>query len=222
MKKIMPLVLICSAFALAGCEWVSEHDLTPKATGFSTDPGTSLISSEESLPESSDPEESHETGLSSIEETSHETGLSSQEESHETGLSSEEIPSSHDTGLSSQGESHESGLSSLELAKITYTIVDCPSWWGSDGVALFANAWDYNDVADWYVVTLNNGVASFEVDVEMKGALLVRCYAGTTVPDWSITSGDVDGRIYNQTADINFNIGVYSYSCPAYMDYPHN
>lgn len=221
MKKILPLVLICSAFALAGCEWVSEHDTSPKATGFSTNPGTSIINSEESLPESSDIEESHQTGLSSTEEASNQTGLSSEEGpiSHDTDLSGQE--ESHATGLSTQEESHNSGLSSLEPAKITYTIVDCPSWWGSDGVALFASAWDYNDVAGWYAVTLNNGVASFEVDVEMKGALLVRCYEGTTVPNWSITTGDVDGRIYNQTEDINFSIGIYSYSCPDYMDYPH-
>ena len=51
-------------------------------------------------------------------------------------------------------------------------------------------------------------------------AFLVRCQAGTTEPNWSITAGSDVGRIYNQTNDINTEADTYSYVASSWVDYP--
>ena len=59
-------------------------------------------------------------------------------------------------------------------------------------------------------------------DKELQGFLLARCVAGTTQPDWNITSGDNPGRIYNQTNDISCSSGTYSYQCSDWKGYPNS
>ena len=77
-------------------------------------------------------------------------------------------------------------------------------WIWSDNAAVFAWA-GIGDVGEWISVTKNTNDLE-HVDItfayDKSKLLLVRCPAGTTEPNWSITSGDGAGRIYNQTEDI--------------------
>ena len=104
---------------------------------------------------------------------------------------------------------------------VTYTVTNLPSWIQDDGCVIFAWVWGNNDTGSWKTLTYgNNNDASFVTKGELNGFLLARCVNGTTQPDWSITSGNNPGRIYNKTNDITTTGGIYSYACADWVGYP--
>ena len=112
---------------------------------------------------------------------------------------------------------------------VTYTITGLPDWITNDGCVIFGWVWGSStpgQSSDQWVSceygALNDegkpAQVSFDVDEEMDGCVLVRCVAGTTTPDWAVNTNDA-GRIYNQTADITFTTGVYSYAGGDWKEY---
>lgn len=104
--------------------------------------------------------------------------------------------------------------------KVTYTVNSLPSWTSDGGCVLFAWVWNGSG-SSWVSVSLSGTTATFEVDAELTGFLIVRCAPGTTEPDYN-KSGDGAGRIYNKSADIICSAGVYAYSCSGLPDYSPN
>ena len=104
----------------------------------------------------------------------------------------------------------------------TYTCNSLPSWIQDDGCVIFAWAWPQGSSGAWYSLTIVGSSATFKTDQDMAGFLLARCVAGTTQPNWSITSGNASGRIYNQTENIDCSAGNYTYNCASWKDYPSN
>jgi len=103
---------------------------------------------------------------------------------------------------------------------VTYTITNLSSWIQDAGCVIFAWVWSPSDGGSWKSLTINGSTATFTVDEELTGFLLVRCVAGTTTPNWDIHSGNESGRIYNKTGDIICSSGTHSYSCSSWNDYP--
>lgn len=93
---------------------------------------------------------------------------------------------------------------------VTYTLT-IPDWSGNNDCVLFAWVWAPNFTSQWVQITFSGTSGSFTVSKELTGFKVVRCIAGTTEPNWDET-GDVAGRIYNQTGDITCQAGVYSYT----------
>ena len=104
----------------------------------------------------------------------------------------------------------------------TWTVKDMPTWVTNDGCVIFAWAWPQGSSGAWYSLTIVGSSATFKTDQDMAGFLLARCVAGTTQPNWSITSGNASGRIYNQTENIDCSAGNYTYNCASWKDYPSN
>ena len=97
---------------------------------------------------------------------------------------------------------------------ITWTVTDMPTWVTADGCVIFAWAWQNGADGAWYALTYTSETsATFEAPSDLAGMLLARCAAGTTEPNWNET-GDVAGRVYNQTNDVNTEAGKTSYSFP--------
>lgn len=97
---------------------------------------------------------------------------------------------------------------------ITWTVTDMPTWVTSDGCIIFAWAWQNGAQGKWYKLTYTSETsATFEAPSDLAGMLLARCAANTTEPNWDET-GDVAGRVYNQTNDVNTEAGKTSYSFP--------
>ena len=102
---------------------------------------------------------------------------------------------------------------------ITYTCYNLPDWITNDGCVIFVWSWSPTLGSDWhaaYYTSLNS--LEFYVGEELTGFLLARCKEGTTVPDWGIHD-DSDGRVYNQTEDINCYSGLYEYECASWKEY---
>lgn len=100
-----------------------------------------------------------------------------------------------------------------------YTITDLPDWIPNDGCVTFAWGWSGSNPGSWYQTSfVNASTIYFQADGDLDGFLLARCCVGTTTPNWSET-GDVAGRIYNQTDDIECVAGLYTYSCSDWKSY---
>lgn len=114
---------------------------------------------------------------------------------------------------------HEEPVPPVE--EVTYTATDLPDWLKVDDAEIFAWVWgpSIEGSGKWVEVTVDGTSGSFTVESELTGFLLVRCFAGTTTPNWE-AQGDVDGRIYNNTGDILCSSGVHSYSASIW--YSHN
>lgn len=91
--------------------------------------------------------------------------------------------------------------------------------WTWDSTTIFAWVWDSNDVGCWKAAYGSGTTVKFKAEDDISGFLLVRCYEGTTQPDWSITSGNQLGRIYNKTGNITRN-SSYSYEYRTWGNYP--
>lgn len=102
--------------------------------------------------------------------------------------------------------------------QVTYTVTNLPDWIQNDGCVIFAWVWSANDTGSWKALTINGTTATFTVNEELTGFLLVRCISGTTTPNWSVKT-DTAGRIYNQTEDITCTSSVHSYSCSSWKEY---
>lgn len=112
------------------------------------------------------------------------------------------------------------GGSTPEPTTYTYTITNLPNWIRNDGCVIFVWAWSPSDGGSWHELTFSQDgtSATFTVEEELTGFLAVRCYAGTTTPNWQTTGNQV-GRIYNKTADINCTAGTFSYACSSWSEY---
>lgn len=106
------------------------------------------------------------------------------------------------------------------VGDITYTVDSMPDWITADDCVVFAWVWSESDPGSWKQTTFTNSTTlEFKVSEDLHGFLLVRCVAGTTEPDWGITSGNEPGRIFNKTADIPCSEGEYTYSCADWEEY---
>ncbi|MBP5706908.1 MAG: hypothetical protein J6W76_06450, partial [Spirochaetales bacterium] len=93
-------------------------------------------------------------------------------------------------------------------------------WVFNDNAAVFAWAWDADQNGAWYPVTKSNDTTAFiTIPQASVGFNMARCVAGTTQPDWSVTSGDGAGRIYNKTENVMITSGVTSYTT-TWVAYP--
>ena len=104
-----------------------------------------------------------------------------------------------------------------------YTVSGMPTWVTNNDCVIFAWTWSNEDLGSWASLSYTSSTsATFKVNYELYGFLLARCTPGTTEPNWSITSGDGPGRVYNQTGDIDCTSGKYDYTCPSdnWMEYP--
>ena len=97
----------------------------------------------------------------------------------------------------------------------TFTVTDMPDWtWNS--TTIFAWVWDSNRQGCWKEASGSGTNVSFAAEKDIAGFLLVRCYEGTTKPNWD-EHGDNLGRIYNKTGDITCN-GGYSYKYTSWQN----
>lgn len=105
---------------------------------------------------------------------------------------------------------------------VTYTITGLPDWITDNGCVIFAWAWGNGENGTWVNCVYGEGEKpsslSFTVSHEMTGCLLARCAEGTTTPSWN-EKGNVPGRVYNQTENINLTSGTYSYASGSWKDY---
>ena len=64
------------------------------------------------------------------------------------------------------------------------------------------------------------GVTTINLTIKdnATGFLLARCYKGTSEPDWK-WAGDVEGRIYNKSPNINFEKGTTKYTAEKFEEY---
>ncbi len=97
----------------------------------------------------------------------------------------------------------------------TYSFTDLPNWIGNDGALVFAHVWNTAGYAAWHKLSEEY---SFIEGENITGMLLVRCIAGTEVPNWDV-AGDAVGRIYNKTGNIEIIPGVYSYEASNWVEY---
>ena len=117
-----------------------------------------------------------------------------------------------DASLPSGGNS---GGGNVSTGDVTLTLTG-PDWtWTA--TSIFCWAWNDSSEGAWYSCTGSGTTVKATVPKDATGFLIVRCYQGTTVPDWSI-SGDVVGRIYNKTSDIEIQSGVTNYNI-SFIDY---
>lgn len=108
-----------------------------------------------------------------------------------------------------------SGGGNVSTGDVTLTLTG-PDWtWNA--TSIFCWAWNESSEGAWYSCTGSGTTVKATVPKDATEFLIVRCYQGTTVPDWSI-SGDVVGRIYNKTADIKIQSGVTNYNI-SFTDY---
>ena len=92
---------------------------------------------------------------------------------------------------------------------VSVTVLD---WVWNDSAVIKAWVWGDTDEGSWKSVTKTNATtASITFATDTTGFLLARCAVGTTTPNWSVTSGDGAGRIYNQTENVTFIWGTTSY-----------
>ena len=96
--------------------------------------------------------------------------------------------------------------------------------WVLKDVDIFVGAIDADGKTTWIPVSYTECAASFEVSLP-EGTikfLVVRCFKGTTTPDWEIKEGNEPGRIYNQTSPDTFlEKGVSEYEVH-FVDYPRS
>lgn len=105
------------------------------------------------------------------------------------------------------------------INQVTYTVTSLPSWLNDNDCVTFAWVWSTNDAGSWHYLNYTSASsATFTADEELTGFMLVRCYKGTTIPNYSVTGNNV-GRVYNKTDDINCSSGVYSYSASSWQEY---
>lgn len=97
------------------------------------------------------------------------------------------------------------GGSGGEESNLTYTVNNLPSWIFDDSCIIFAWAFGGGAGAGIWVgldyTDTSHTAATFETYNNIDAFLLVRCIAGTQIPNWD-ERNDVPGRIYNQTNDI--------------------
>lgn len=114
------------------------------------------------------------------------------------------------------------GTSTPTEGDVTYTITGLPSWITDNGCVIFAWVWGNGENGAWVDCVYGEGEKptslSFTVSHEMTGCLLARCAEGTTAPSWN-EGGDVPGRVYNQTQNIDLTSGTYSYPCGTWKEY---
>ena len=92
-------------------------------------------------------------------------------------------------------------------------ITALPDWLYIDDAVIFAWVWSDTNSGQWVeTIYIDEETLAFIVPENVTNFLLVRCIAGTTTPNWNET-GDVIGRIYNQTTDHTLLEDVYSYKC---------
>ena len=111
------------------------------------------------------------------------------------------------------GEIHPDG-------DIQYTVTGLPTWITDNDCQIFAWVWggEYGNGAWLKCTYLTDTSLKVMLDGTGTGMLLVRCVAGTTVPDWKV-KGDNPGRIYNQSGDITLKEGTTSYTSPTWKGY---
>lgn len=116
-------------------------------------------------------------------------------------------PSSSDSGQSTPS------------GQVQYTLNSLPDWLPNQGCVIFAWAWGgESGTGAWYPVTLNGTTGTFDVPAEVTGFNLARCKEGTTEPNWN-AKGDIVGRVYNKTSDVNCTAGTHSYTSPTWSEY---
>ena len=119
--------------------------------------------------------------------------------------------------LGGNGSSGSDSGDNVGTGDVTLTVTG-PEWtWNS--TSIFCWAWNDSSDGAWYSCTGSGSTINATVPSDAQYFLIVRCYYGSSVPDWNITSGDVVGRIYNKTADITITSGQTSYSV-TFVDYP--
>ena len=101
---------------------------------------------------------------------------------------------------------------------VTLTVT-CPDFTWNDAVGVFCWAWKDGVNGSWYSCTGSGTTIYATVPSDAQYFLIVRCCYGTILPDWEIKSGDIPGRIYNKTADIEIKSGQTAYSV-TFVDYP--
>jgi hypothetical protein len=101
---------------------------------------------------------------------------------------------------------------SVSIGSNVTVSVTVPDWVWNDSAVIKAWVWGDTDTGSWTAVSKTNATtASITFATDTTGFLLARCASGTTTPDWSITSGDSAGRIYNQTENVTFTWGTTEY-----------
>ena len=108
----------------------------------------------------------------------------------------------------------------MSTGDLTLTVTG-PNWTWNQEPAIFCWAWKDGVNGSWYSCTGSGTTIYATVPSDATKFLIVRCYYGSTAPDWEIKSKDshVPGRIYNKTDDINIVSGQTSYSID-FVDYP--
>ena len=102
----------------------------------------------------------------------------------------------------------------------TYTVEGNPSWLRNDGCVIFGWVWEAGQNGEWVAAELEGTTFSFKTNKELAGFLFVRCIAGTTNPNWDITT-DTVGRVYNKTIDFICVPGKTTYNgANAWVNYP--
>lgn len=97
---------------------------------------------------------------------------------------------------------------------ITLTVSWTQDWVWSDGAVVYAWIWGGTYGSGKWVKCTKASSTSVELNIDAGGCtafLLTRCYKTTTTPSWS-ENGNVAGRIYNKTSDIDYIKGTTSYS----------
>lgn len=129
--------------------------------------------------------------------------------------------SSSSAGTDSSSASSSSDSSGTTLG-VTYTVEGMPEWVTNDGCVIFAWVWSDTNMGMWVdTVYTSETSLTFTVDEEITGMLLARCISGTSQPDWTV-QGDVSGRIYNQTENIDVTSGILTYTCASWKEYNPN
>ena len=105
----------------------------------------------------------------------------------------------------------------VSTGDVTLTLTG-PDWtWNT--TSIFCWAWNDSREGSWYSCTGSGTTIYATVPSDATKFLIVRCYYGSTAPDWEIKSGDGPGRIYNKTVDRDIVSGQTSYSID-FVDYP--
>lgn len=109
---------------------------------------------------------------------------------------------------------------------LTYTVNNLPNWASNDGCLMFIWAWNEAQTGMWIKAEfIDSTTLTFDYDGslgDLTGMLVARCTKVTTEPDWSITSGDGAGRIYNKSANITIKKGTTIYTVSSLGGYPEN
>ncbi len=125
-------------------------------------------------------------------------------------------PPSSGSGSGGTGGGGSSGGTTPAGNRIT---VNTDNWAWSNDVVVFASIWKngVENSAKWVACSGSDSTVKFELESGFDRFLLVRCYKGTTTPDWN-AEGHKPGRIYNKTADIIVVSGTNTYSAN-FVDY---